>query len=165
MVLRITRTILIVFCLILYLFPLSALSQDAVRIVDEDQSSGITLELDANALAPASGSIAISDSGGQAFALSGLVLDDENIWIKNSNEESNRENAAHWHFDEDSRLLFIDLNGIRESLSTATILQLTVLPLKSYTKSFSLSVFEAPANAGNSPEDLQKISDLNIDLK
>jgi len=166
MTIRVRRIIIFnILCLGFWLLPPSIIAQDTVRIVSEDQSGGITLELDANALDPASGAIAISDSSGQEFALSSLKLDDQGIWIKKSREESNRENGAHWYYDEDSKILFINLNGIKESFPSASVLQLTVLPVTSYTNSFYLSVLEGPANAVSSLEELQKISDLKIDLK
>lgn len=165
MTLKISWIIFIILCLGFWLLPPPIIAQDAVRIVSEDRSGGITLELNANALTPVSGIIAISDSSGQEFALSSLRLDDQGIWIKNSSEESNSENTAHWYYDEDSKILSIDLNGIREALAVAANLQLTILPVTSYTNSFFISVFEGQPNGGNSPDALQKISDLKIDLK
>lgn len=165
MTLKVFRIIFIILCIGFWLLPPLTIAQDTVQIVSEERSGGITLELEANTLSTASAVIAISDSGGQKFALSSLKLDDQGIWIKNSREASNRENTAHWYYDEDSRLLSIDLNGVREALTSATNLQITILPVTSYTNSFLISVFEGQSSAGNSPDALQKITDLNIDLK
>lgn len=155
-------TIVIFFFLVLSLPPLSA--QESVT-VSKDLSQGVTLELNTSTLIPPSNFIVIHDSSNNTLALSKIVLDDQTIWIKKSDKVVDKVNTAHWSYDEDSRFLYIDLSGLKESFSANTVLQLTILPVKTVQSNLAFTVFRSSSNSGNIPDELQKISDIKVDLK
>lgn len=140
-------------------------AQDSVTIIRQNLTEGVTIELNASALAPATNFIVISDSSNQMLALSGLVLNDQNIWIKKSNEAVNNPNTVQWFYDENSQSLCVDINGIKNSFSANSTMQLTILPVKTSETNLSFSIFESSTDSGNIPDGLQKISDIKVDLK
>ncbi len=141
-------------------------AQETVKIINQSLSEGITFELDTDPLTPSANFLVISDTSHQMLVLSSLILNDQNIWLKKSSEVAvDVENAVHWNYDVDSQLLFINLTSIKQTFSSETILQITVLPIKTFQSNFFLSIFESSTNSGNLPENLQKISDLNVDIK
>jgi len=143
----------------------ASLAQEAVRIVSEDFSQGIIIELAANVLTPSANFLAVRDSSDHTLALSNLALDNKNVWIKNSDENEEIENTAHWYYNEEAKILFLELKSIKSALTPQSILRFTILPLKTFENHLSLSVFETSADSGNLPDALQKISDLDVDLK
>ena len=140
-------------------------AQETARVVNEDFSQGIIIELQANLLSQSTDFLAVSDSSAHELALSNLALDNQNIWIKNSANDAEIENKVYWNYDAESKLLFVDLRGIKGSLPAGSTLQLTILPLRTFKAHLSLAVFEAPANSGNLAEAMQRISDIDVDLK
>lgn len=150
--------------LLLFAGP-TALAQGTVRVIDNDSSQDVIIELSASALSPSANFLAVRDSGNHELALSSLAIDDENVWIKNSKEDSQIENATHWYFDEPSKTLFLDLRGIRSMLTPQRTVRFTILPLKTFENRLSLSVLETSADSGDLSDALQKISDLNVGLK
>jgi hypothetical protein len=137
------------------------LAQETAKVINEDFSKGIVIELPANLLPSSANFLAVSDSNTHELALSNLALDNQNVWIKKSTDKVTIENTAHWNYDVGSRFLFVDLRGIKGSLTAGSSLQLTILPLKNFETHLLLSVFEAPANS----DAVQKVSDLDVDLK
>lgn len=141
------------------------LAQETAKVINQDFSNGIVIELQASMLPSSANFIAVSDSNTHELALSNLALDNKNVWIKKSTDEALSENTAHWNYDGGSRLLFVDLRGIKGSLIAGSTLQLTILPLKNYERHLSLAVFESPENSGSLSDIMQKVSDLDVDLK
>ena len=159
------KRFIVIINLLLSLFLTNLLAQESVTIINQDLSQGVTLELNTSTLIPSTNFLVISDSSNHTLALSNLVLNDQNIWIKKSSETVNTTNTVHWYYDENSQFLYIDLTGIKESFSANTVLQLTILPLKTFESYLSFSVFESSSNSGNIPDVLQKVSDFKVDLK
>lgn len=141
------------------------LAQESVTVISQDLSQGVTLELNASTLIPSSNFLVIRDSSNNTLALSNIVLDDQAIWIKKSGGVVDKANTVHWSYDKDSQFLYIDLSGIKESFSANTVLQLTILPVKTFESYLSFSIFESSSNSGNVPDGLQEISDIIVDLK
>lgn len=151
--------------IVLLLASHALLAQETARIINEDFAQGIIIELEANVLSPSSNFLAISDSGKHQLALSNLALGNQNVWIKNSEEDAEINNTAHWYFDDEAEILFLDLKGIRSMLTSQSVLRLTILPLKTFEHHLSLSVFETSIDSGNLPDELKKINDLQLNLK
>lgn len=150
---------------ILFLASGGLLAQEAARVANQDFSQGIIIELEANVLAPSSNFLVVRDSSNHRLAISNLSLSNQNIPIKDTDEDSEIENTAHWYYDAGSRLLLVDLRGIKSLLAAGRTLQLTILPQRIFENHLSLSVFETSASSGNLSDELQKISDLVVDLK
>ena len=68
-------------------------AQETARVVNEDFSQGIIIELQANLLSQSTDFLAVSDSSAHELALSNLALDNQNIWIKNSANDAEIENS------------------------------------------------------------------------
>lgn len=157
--------IVIPFILGILFFTSTVFAQDAVTVVRQDLTQGVTLELNPSVLSPTANFIVIDDSANQTLALSSLLLDDQSIWMKKSNGVVDVTNTVNWYNNEDSEFLYIDISGIKNSFSPNTILQLTILPVKTNKTNLSISIFESSTDSGNLPDGLQKISDLKVDLK
>lgn len=154
------------FLIFILLFAGNALlAQGTARIINEDFSQGVIIELAANALSPSADFLAVRDSSSHKIALSNLILDDKNVWIKNSDDDAEIENTANWYYDENGQILFLDLKGVKNSLTSQSILRFTILPLQTFENHLSLSVYETSADSGNLPGELQKINDLQLNLK
>ena len=158
------KSTIIIFLLLVFSLP-PLLAQESVTVISKDLSEGVTLELNTSTLIPSSNFIAIHDSSNNMLALSKIVLDDQTIWIKKSNKAVDKMNKANWSYDEDSQFLYIDLSGLKESFSPNTVLQLTILPVKTVQSNLAFSVFSSSSDSGNTPDELQKISDVKVDLK
>ena len=158
------KSTIIIFLLLVFSLP-PLLAQESVTVISKDLSEGVTLELNTSTLIPSSNFIAIHDSSNNMLALSKIVLDDQTIWIKKSNKAVDKMNTANWSYDEDSQFLYIDLSGLKESFSPNTVLQLTILRVKTVQSNLAFSVFRSSSDSGNTPGELQKISDVKVDLK
>ena len=158
------KSTIIIFLLLVFSLP-PLLAQESVTVISKDLSEGVTLELNTSTLIPSSNFIAIHDSSNNMLALSKIVLDDQKIWIKKSNKAVDKMNKANWSYDEDSQFLYIDLSGLKESFSPNTVLQLTILRVKTVQSNLAFAVFRSSSDSGNTPGELRKISDVKVDLK
>lgn len=153
--------------LLLFSVISALLAQDGVEVISQDISNGFHLALNTTALSPQATFLAVQDSAGEELILTNLRLGDQAVWLKKGTGASDTvlANTANWFYDQTTRSLYVDLAGIRESLAGSATLHLTVSPVKTFQSSFSVSVFQTPANVRDLPGDLQRIADLRINLE
>ena len=112
--------ILILLLFLGFLVPQSGalLAQELVRISEANISEGITLELNTEALTSSTNFLAVGDTSNQMLMLTNLTVNDQNIWLKKSDEEVvNSNNAVHWYYNEEAQILFVNLTGIKDNFT------------------------------------------------
>lgn len=138
---------------------LPVFAQDQIAVDKDALEDGIAIEISVSDLSNNQSFLRIADVTGQALALKELWLDDRQIWLKRSADESTLSGSANWMDDETS--LTIDLRGISDLLSSSRQLRCTVVLLDSKEDSYSLTVGQVDSRE-QVPAELIRTIDIDL---
>jgi len=141
------------------MLALPLVAQEQIAVNKDALEDGIAIEISASDITDNQSFLRIADATGQAIALKELWLDDRQIWLKRSDEESTLSGSANWLDDETS--LTIDLRGLTDLLNSAQQLRCTIVLLDSKEDSYSITVGQVNSRE---QEPAELIRTIDIDL-
>jgi hypothetical protein len=138
--------------------------QNNIQAKEQNLSNGIIIELSTDQISAESKYLFITDSSSQKFSLGEIAIGSQNIWTKQSNSPVDRPDVVHWYFDEDSRLVQVDISNVKELLDSGTNAEIKLLAIGSRKLQYSFAIFESSSDY-TSRQDLKKINQVEINLK
>ncbi len=143
------------------LMALPLIARETVTISPAVFAGGIEIRLQTNEVAAAQDFLMLSDSSGTKLALTAATLDEQSILLMNSSEPVKHRGVIHWQFDKTAGQLLIDISGIRDLFANASNLVLSVVPLNTRAKQFTIAISQtdsptaARKNAGQSIREIR----------
>jgi hypothetical protein len=124
------------------------------------------IEIDAGALTPERGIVVIRDSIGLSLAVVGVTVDGQAVWTRKSSSLSPKNGVVEWFFDEPSRQLLVDLNGLTKQGVSAGKIVIEVAPVN-----LRVDRYQVVVSTARNVEDARKrdqntpLTNVNIEFK
>ncbi len=143
---------------------LSVLAQETRSLSRAEFAGGVTISLSPEELGSGKQTLVVSDSLLHRLVLTGATLAGEAIWLQKTAEPVKKNGVIHWHFDEPTRRLIVDLSGIGEALSAGGLLSLRVAPLSTLVRAFTITAARADSPAAAVSETLQTVKTVRVQV-
>jgi hypothetical protein len=152
--------LILIFSILLTINGLAQRIPESAEIEKDNLFNGILLTL-SDADMRESNIIVIQDTNNIELALADLLVDGQKFWIKKSREDVQIQGTIHWYYDSTTNILVIKLSKNQDINS----LELRVVPVNTMSSELTLDVFRAVGEPVRGLENLQKISEYNIEIK
>ncbi|RMF55949.1 MAG: hypothetical protein D6748_14430 [Calditrichaeota bacterium] len=139
-------------------------AQEQLTVEKATLASGISLQLKGNEIPDDLSTLVLFDSAGAGFALRSVTLDGQKIWLRKSDTPSSVPNTVTWFFDPGSRVLSIDLQGIKSRISQSSVLQVKVNPTLENHQKLKISIDQATQYPVNGNPTGAPIKEIVVEL-
>lgn len=150
------------FVFVLLFGNLFLVAQENNLVKERKPDSRFVLRLPGSQVSGDANYIFISDSINSRFVPVKITLGNQDIWMKQSRKRATRQNTVHWYYNNEKKLLQIDISGIKSRFRGGGDLQVEIISLKNGSNHHLFSVFESSSDSETSP-DFNKIIDATVE--
>ena len=133
---------------------------ESLEVEKNNLFNGILLTLSSTDLG-GNNIIVIQDTNDVELALADLLVDGQKLWTKKSQENVQINGTAHWYYDSTMKILEVKLSENQD----INRLEIRVIPVNTFSSELVLNIFRASGEIVTELENLQKISEYNIEIK
>lgn len=140
-------------------------AQESSEISREALAKGVAISLTGAELSGSATTLVIMDSAAHSLVLTHVNLNGKKVWLRQSATIQSHSNAVHWYFDEESGVLSVDLGGIGDQLTSASVLTLMVSPIHLKENRLSLALYRVSTFPAKAPVNSSPIREMAIEIK
>ncbi len=141
------------------------LARETVTISPDIFAGGIEISLPTSDIAAAQNYLSLGDSSGTELALTAAALDGKSILLMNSSEPVKHRGVIRWHYDKAAGQLLIDIRGIRDSFAGASNFVLSIVPLNTRARQFTIAISQTDSPTASRQTNGQALKEISVLVK